>query len=133
MYTYHFRPGYGSDKFLIEFLEGTDKESFLRDLKITLREINPKIESIEDLWMNDEVWVMFGSDAGDFTFSKDTWGCAFIMSDTNQEGLKKIDHILCKAIFLQKKRLILLSIKIPESEFCKKHTTLLKTNRLAHG
>jgi hypothetical protein len=96
MYIYRFRPGYGSDKLLIEFVKGVNKDTFLTDLKAALSQIEMKIDSIEDLWMNDEVLFNVTSLEGEFILSKDIWDSAFIMSDENQECLNRINEVLNK-------------------------------------
>ena len=96
MYSYRFRPGYGSDKFLIEFVKGVEKETFLTDLKEALSQIEIEIGEVEDLWMNDEVLLHVNSSEGKFLLSKDVWNCAFIMADVNQKCVTTINQILCK-------------------------------------
>ena len=101
-YTYLFRPGYGSDKLLLEFiLDSTDTE-FNQDLLTTLKDISPVIESIQDLWMNDEVLLVMSSTQGGFVLSKDIWGFAFITAEENQACLKLIDHILNNSSLFEK-------------------------------
>lgn len=96
MYKYRYRPGYKSNKLLIEFVTGVESDSFLTDLLITLEEIDVKVHSIMDLWMNDEVMTNLNSSVGDFTLSKDIWDLGFIMSD-NQETIKIIESFLSKS------------------------------------
>lgn len=94
MYTYRFRPEYGSSKLLLEFIKGVEKKSFLDELLKALEVLNPKVLGTLDLWMNDEVMTTIDSDLGEFTLSIDIWDLGFIMADANQECLKKIDSIL---------------------------------------
>lgn len=98
MYKYKFRPEYGSSndslRLLIEFVEGAENESFLSDLLNAISELNPNIEDITDLWMNDEILINIASEMGGFIISKDIWGLAFIMAGNNQECLLKINSIL---------------------------------------
>jgi len=46
-------------------------KNFITDLLDSLKEINPEIESIMDLWMNDEIIFQVKSDIGLFSISKD--------------------------------------------------------------
>jgi len=101
-YKYHFRPGYKSQKLLIEIFNGAENENFFTDFFDSIIEINPKVETINDLWMNDEYLVDVNSDIGSFSISKDIWGFAFIMSEENQECLNKINLILLKDQNFQK-------------------------------
>lgn len=96
MYNYRIRPGYGSEKLLIEFVKGVEKETFLTDLKEALSQIDLKFEEIEDLWVNNEILFHVNSSEGKFLLSKDLWDYAFIMADDNQECVKRIDVILSK-------------------------------------
>ncbi|MCD0464142.1 hypothetical protein [Flavobacterium sp. ENC] len=97
MYQYYFRPGYQSEELLIDVFGGAEKESFFPDFMEAIKEINPKMIDILDLWMNDEVLMTIDSEAGKFTVSRDIWGFAFIMADNNQDGLHRINSILEKA------------------------------------
>ena len=101
-YKYHLRPGYGSDKLLLEFILNSSDAEFSKDLLTSLKNINPKVETVEDLWMNDEVLLHVSSEEGDFMLSKDIWGFAFIMAESNQTCIKLIDEILKKSPLFQK-------------------------------
>ncbi len=94
MYKYKLRPEYGSSKLLIEFIDGVENETFLSDFIHTISELNPVVEDIIDLWMNDEILISVASEMGKITISKDIWDFAFIMSKDNQACLLKINSIL---------------------------------------
>jgi len=53
MYKYKLRPEYGCSKLLIEFIDGVENETFLSDFIHTISELNPVVEDIIDLWMNE--------------------------------------------------------------------------------
>jgi len=95
-YKYYLRPGYKSQDLLIEIFSGAEDEYFLTDLLDSISEINPKVDKMNDLWMNDEIEIEVSSDIGSFFISKDIWDLAFIMSDNNQECINKINLILLK-------------------------------------
>jgi hypothetical protein len=101
-YKYHLRPGYQSQDLLIEIFSGVENEYFLTDLLDLIAAINPKIDKISDLWMNDEILMEVSSDVGFFSISKDIWDFAFIMSDHNQECIKKISLLLSENENFQK-------------------------------
>ena len=86
-YTYHLRPGYGSDKMLVEFLGDNFETPLLEDLLEAFRAINPRVASVADSWLHDEIACIVDSDQGPFTYSKDSWGFAFLVADDNQTGL----------------------------------------------
>ena len=95
IYPYKYRPEYGSSNLLIEFSIDHDDAEFLPCLINAITEINPIIDSLHDLWMNDEIMIELKSNTGEFTFSKDVWGFVFITcSPENQPCLKRIDKIL---------------------------------------
>jgi hypothetical protein len=94
IYTYKCRPGYGSNKLLIEISKGAEQEIFVCDLSNALKELNLKIKGFQDLWMKDEFIVKATSDIGEFTISKDIWNIAFINADENQKIINIIDTIL---------------------------------------
>lgn len=97
MYHYYFRPGYQSEELLIDIFGGAENETFFPDFMNAIKEINPNMIDILDLWMNDEVLMTIDSAVGKFTVSRDIWGFAFIMADNNQEGLHRINSILEQA------------------------------------
>ncbi|MBF4483659.1 MULTISPECIES: hypothetical protein [unclassified Flavobacterium] len=101
-YKYHLRPGYQSQKLLIEIFSGAENEDFFPDFFDSIIEINPKVVKINELWMNDEYLLDVNSDIGSFSISKDIWDLAFIMSEDNQECLNKINLILLKDQNFQK-------------------------------
>jgi hypothetical protein len=101
-YTYHLRPGYGSDKLLLEFFLDSSDTDFLNDLFTTLKDIGPKIETVENWWMNDEVLLHVSSDKGEFLFSRDVWDFAFILADNNQSCIKLIDEMLNNSSWFKK-------------------------------
>ena len=93
-YKYHLRPSHGSDKLLLEFLLDRTNTEFDKDLFTALKDINPKVDAVEDLWMNDEVLLHVSSDQGAFTLSKDIWDFEFVMAENNQPCFKLIDELL---------------------------------------
>ena len=95
-YNYHYRPGYGSNNLLIEFISGVESKNFGEDLFDAIKEINPKILGQTDLWMNDEFIYEINSNNGHFMLSKDIWDMAFIMSEDNQPCISIIDQILIR-------------------------------------
>jgi hypothetical protein len=93
-YRYRFRPCYGSEKLLLEFILDSSDTKFDHDLFTALKDVRPVVESVEDLWMNDEVLLSISSTQGAFVLSKDNWGFAFLMAEKNQSCLKLIDGML---------------------------------------
>lgn len=93
-YTYCLRPGYGSEKLLLEFSLFDQDKVFKKVLLEALEDIHPEIEYGEDLWMNDEMLYHVISDKGKFQISIDNWDFAFIMAENNQHCIIFIDKIL---------------------------------------
>lgn len=102
-YTYFLRPGYGSDKLLLEFMLVSSDTGFVKDLLTALKTLNPKIEAVEDLWMNDEVLLNVSSDEGAFVVTKDVWNFVFVIAENNQSCISLIDEILKSNGLFQKK------------------------------
>ncbi|HSY62329.1 MAG TPA: hypothetical protein VK796_10655 [Cytophaga sp.] len=96
LYKYYLRPGYGSEKLLIEFISCANEETFMLDLFDALKHIKPELINLNDLWMNDEVLYSISSTLGEFTLFKDLWGLAFIMADHNQGCIANINELLMK-------------------------------------
>lgn len=94
-YKYHLRPEYKSQKLLIEIFSGVENEDFFSEFFDSIVEINPKVDRINDFWMNDEYILDIKSDIGSFSISKDIWDLAFIMTE-NQECLNQINLLLLK-------------------------------------
>lgn len=95
-YLYYYRPEYHSERLLIEFIRGVERESFGHDLFDAIKAIHPTISGATDAWMNDEFFLTVVSDCGTFTLSKDIWGLAFIMSKESQDCLALINDLLEK-------------------------------------
>lgn len=93
-YKYRYRPEYGSENLLIEFIRAVENETFITDLLEAIQSIKPEIVDLNDLWMNDEVLYTINFTLGEFTFSKDIWDLAFIMVDNNQICIAKINELL---------------------------------------
>lgn len=112
-YKYCLRPGYGSDKLLLEFnLDSSDTE-FNKDIMSTLMNINPKVDNVEDRWMNDEVVLHFSSDEGPFLLSRDIWDFAFITAEQNQLIIKRVDEIFSRSSLFEKEEVDFEKYKIP--------------------
>lgn len=101
-YIYRLRPGYGSDKLLLEFLLDSTDTAFIQDLLTTLKAMHPVVNSVKDLWMNDEVLWSVSSSQGAFLLSKDSWGFAFITAEENQSCLQLIDELLNNSSLFEK-------------------------------
>lgn len=93
-YKYYLRPGYGVKTLLIDIFFGAENENFFDDFINAINSIHPQIKELNDVWMNDEVFLKMDSDMGSFDISKDNWGFAFIISNMNQNVLFVIDKIL---------------------------------------
>jgi len=94
MYKYKLRPGYQSKQLLIEFTLNAVDDEFLECFYQTLEPIHPQQIKVTDLWMNDEVIIVFDVDLGGFDLTIDNWGGVFIMSRENQVVIMKIDELL---------------------------------------
>lgn len=99
---YRLRPAYGKTELLLEFTYGPEKETFLAELQKALEELEVKIQSAQDLWMNDEVLLVLDSNQGSFTLSIDIWDLAFIMAEHNQGLILKIDELLSQNHYFEK-------------------------------
>ena len=93
-YKYRCRPGYGSENLLLEFVNGVENEDFKTDLFDAIKQINPKLTGLEDLWMYEEILYTISSELGQFTLSKDIWDLAFLMADDNQTCILQINNLL---------------------------------------
>lgn len=99
---YYLRPCYGSDKLLVEFILDSSNMNFNENILCALSSIHPKIDSVDDLWMNNEILFHISSDRGDFLLSKEIWDSAFILTENNQFIIKEIDNILSRNDLFEK-------------------------------
>ena len=102
--TYRYRPGYGSTKYLLEFNFRDEVEDPIKFLLNIIKQLDPAISDINDLWQNDEVIFHITSTKGSFIISKDIWGFIFIMGEDNQLVLRTIDDILSSNPQFQKEQ-----------------------------
>lgn len=93
-YKYHYRPEYGSNRLLIEFITGVENKGFDNDLFDAINEIEPILIEEVELWLNDEILYIIKSNLGQFTLSKDIWNFAFIVANDNQDCIFKINNLL---------------------------------------
>jgi hypothetical protein len=93
-YSFIRRPGYGSKNYLIEILSSESESVILTDLLSAIKELNPKLNDIQDLWMNDEILIHIECDRGQFIFSHDIWGLTFLTADEDQALVNHISNIL---------------------------------------
>jgi hypothetical protein len=101
-YKYHYRPGYGSEKLLLEFLSGVEDESFISDLFSAIKSIQPEIMGNENIWMDDTFTYTMHSTIGNFILSKDIWNFAFMHADYNQDCLDTINQLLLEDVRFKK-------------------------------
>lgn len=94
MYIYRFRPGYGSNEFLLEFTKNAGSEEFYMDLFDAFSSINCKTEVLDDEWHDDELVMQIDSEIGIFELSQDTQNTVFILTEDNQAGLKLLEELL---------------------------------------
>jgi hypothetical protein len=78
---------------LIEIFTNVEREDFMDQFYGAITVMEPIIEDVKDLWMNDEVLFTIRTKFGDLLFSKDIWGTAFVMSK-NQDCLERVNSLL---------------------------------------
>ncbi len=95
-YTYKMRPAYGGGNMLIEFDIYPDMDKFMEDLAVLLGGNGFSLGEVNDVWMNDEVWVELKSPQGSVMLTKDIWDMVFIMTinDQTPEVILAINDIL---------------------------------------
>ena len=93
-YKYNLRPAYGSSELLLQFnLDSLDTD-FIKDLFNALMGIEPKVDSLQELWMNGEILLHINSTLGEFCVSRDIWDFAFVTAEENQHCILAINKIL---------------------------------------
>ena len=93
-YKYHIRPAYGSSELLLQFNLNSSDTEFIKDLFNVLSSIEPKVNSLQELWMNGEILLHIHSTIGEFCLSRDIWDFAFLTAEENQPCIKAINEIL---------------------------------------
>ncbi len=97
MYHYNVRPGYRSQKNLIEFRESADNQGFMQALRHVLDDAHMKTVGTEDLWMNDEIIDHMNGRGGPCELSVDTWGNVFSLAEEHQAGIAYLAQQLTKS------------------------------------
>ena len=101
IYNFNYRKGYGSQEYLIEIFNFETLPGF-RTRQITdfldyllnaLKEISPKTIGVNNVWMNDEIWIEINTNYGKITVSVDIWDMIFIMPEENR-CIEKIYELL---------------------------------------
>jgi hypothetical protein len=93
-YKYHFRPGYNSEKLIIEIFDVVDGKKFGKDFLAAIKEISPKVVKDDENWDFDSASYDLYTDLGKAILSMDAYDLVFIEADDNQNCLIKIDSIL---------------------------------------
>ena len=93
-YKYHIRPAYGSAELLLQFNLSSSDTEFIRDLFNVLAAIEPRVDSLQELWMNGEILLHIHSTIGGFCVSRDIWDFAFVTAEENQTCIMAIHKIL---------------------------------------
>ena len=94
-HTYKVRPGYRSEKLLIEFGPDSSDKRFVSDLRSVLAENGLKRTRKQDLVLafNDT----YDSPCGPFDLYSDEWGFVSVGADENQDAIHCVDHILSES------------------------------------
>lgn len=100
IYLYRIRPGYGSDKLLIEFISSPENEGFSEVLKSLFKDCNINIIKKENSF--DDIVYDLLSSYGSFEMSIDSWGGVFIHADENQDFINYLDGKLSASKFFEK-------------------------------
>lgn len=100
MHSYKVRPGYGSDKLLIEFSSDSSDNKFVADLRTVLRGAGLVSHSKEDHIFN--FIAHFESPVGPFDIDNDEWGYVWIYADANQDAIHFMDHLLQRSGLFKK-------------------------------
>ena len=99
-HTYKVRPGYGSEKLLIEFGPDSSDKHFISDLKSVFAENNLIPKSTQDLIFS---WLTtFDSPCGPLEVDNDEWGFVFVHAGENQDAINYMDRILSGSGLFQK-------------------------------
>ena len=93
-YKYKFRPGYGSENFLLEFSIYLPDSSFLNSFLDSLKPIEPTTIDTVDLFLNNGVGHNFNSKVGVFEVFVDIWGFVFVSAKSDQACIFKINELL---------------------------------------
>lgn len=94
IHKYYLRPGYDSADLLIEFIQFKDSKQLIIDVIKELESKGFKVRGMEDVWMNDEIWINLGTENGETTITRDIWDFVFILGNNNQIDILRIDEIL---------------------------------------
>ena len=98
---YLHRPGYNSDKWLIEISKGED--FVWEDFAFAIRELSPEITKNDIQYaLRDEMWLEVKSNIGTITVEQDIWEFVWIDGENN-EATAAIDRLLEASVMFKKK------------------------------
>lgn len=100
MYHYRVRPGYGSDKLLVEFMNDSTDEAFVAALRAVLSS-----NSVRSIQKNDLIFLhqtVMDSPAGSFEIDHDEWCMIWVHANDNQDAIHFVDGILTASGMFQK-------------------------------
>lgn len=97
MHRYKVRPGYGSDKLLIEF-NYDPTEKLHADLNAVLKGAGLIHHSIKDYFMIPR----YKTPTGPFELDHDEWDFIWIHAEENQDAIHYIDQLLQRSGLFQK-------------------------------
>ncbi|MEO5911840.1 MAG: hypothetical protein ABIP95_13195 [Pelobium sp.] len=95
-YKYHFRPGFESDKMLLEFISNVENENFKTDILEAIANLNPEIIEKEEIWVNDEILYKISTKIGELILSIDNWNIAFISCENN-DLMNQLNDLVIKS------------------------------------
>jgi len=100
MYRYQVRPGYGSEKLLVEFLHDSSDDGFVAALRSVFSANGVKTKEEKDLIFM--VTIIMDSPVGSFAIDHDEWDMIWIHAEENQNAIQFVDHILSRSGQFQK-------------------------------
>ena len=99
MHSYRVRPGYGSEKLLIEFGPSSVDERFVADLKNVLSQQGLRPRGTDHYVIGEAIF--FDSPAGPFELDDDGWA-VFVHADNNPAAIHYLDEIFQRSGLFRK-------------------------------
>ncbi|MBN2293739.1 MAG: hypothetical protein JXM70_15030 [Pirellulales bacterium] len=113
MYRYRIRPGYGSDKLLVEFMHDSSCKDFTDALLSVFSTNGVKAKHKRDLVFL--YIVIMDSPVGEFELDYDEWDSIWVHAEDNQDAIIFIDRILAESALFQKEEVDFKDYTLPKS------------------
>ncbi len=98
VFQYEFLPTFDkeTDDYMIRFHKIKNADQLIRKLLILFEELEFRTGEINDIWMNDEIWISAKTPSGSVTITRDIYDFVFILG-SKKNDLVKVEYQMKKS------------------------------------